>query len=225
MDTQRIIALVVFMFSGMLLWQAWEKHGNSPVVPQSSSAAQTGAIQPAIDKNRVGVPIPTVPLGPAPGAANPTAPVAAMPSVGKRISVTTDTLSVELDTQGGDVRRVTLLKHTARGDATKPFILMQDKVGAYFIAQSGILGQGLPNHTAIWTATAEKYALDGGDKLEVILINTETPGLTVNKVFTFTRGGYVIDIPSSMDTRGSQPSCVCAAVQSQGHSGVIDCTR
>jgi YidC/Oxa1 family membrane protein insertase len=123
-----------------------------------------------------------------------TAPAIGHATTGKRISVTTDTLSVELDTIGGDVRQVTLLKHTARGDATKPFTLMQDKVGAYFVAQSGLLGAGLPNHTAIWTAASDKYVLGGGDKLEVILTNTESPGLTINKVLTFTRGSYVIDI-------------------------------
>lgn len=194
MDTQRIIALVVFMFSGMLLWQAWEKYGQPARPTQSATQAQSGVPVPAVGKDAVAVPIPTVPLGPATGASNPSAPVLAIPSTGTRISVTTDTLKVELDTQGGDVRQVTLLKHPARGDATKPFTLLQDKAGAYFIAQSGILGQGLPNHTTTWTAAADKYALDGGDKLEVRLTNSETHGLTVSKILTFKRGSYVIDV-------------------------------
>lgn len=100
MDTQRIIALVVFMFSGMLLWQAWEKYGQPARPTQSATQAQSGVPVPAVGKDAVAVPIPTVPLGPATGASNPSAPVLAIPSTGTRISVTTDTLKVELDTQG-----------------------------------------------------------------------------------------------------------------------------
>ena len=193
MDTQRIIALVVFMFSGMLLWEAWNKHNQVPAPPQAVTQTQAGAPFQPPDKSVGAVPIPTVPLSPGLAPANATAPVAGGPLAGRRISVTTDTLGVELDTQGGDVRQVTLLKHMAPGDATRPFTLMQDKVGAYFITQSGLLGPGLPNHTATWTTTSDKYVLDG-DKLEVSLNNAETPGLTVNKILTFTRGSYVIDV-------------------------------
>ena len=194
MDTQRIIALGVFMFSGMLLWEAWNKHSHPSVPPPVIAQNQAGTpLQPA-DKGAGAVPAPTVPLSPDSASANAAEPVTGSVSAGKRISVTTDTLGVELDTRGGDVRQVILLKHAARGDATRPFVLMQDKVGAYFVTQSGLLGEGLPNHTATWTASSDKYVLDGADKLEVNLLNTEAPGLTVNKVLTFTRGSYVIDV-------------------------------
>ena len=32
MDTQRLIAFIVFSFSAILLWDAWQKH-NAPKVP------------------------------------------------------------------------------------------------------------------------------------------------------------------------------------------------
>lgn len=103
-------------------------------------------------------------------------------------------LSVELDGSSGDVRSVVLLKHVARGDTTRQFALMQEKVGHYFIAQSGLLGEGLPNHTSKWVATGDKFDLGGNEKIEVVLTNNDAPGITVNKVFTFKRGSYVIDV-------------------------------
>ncbi len=190
MDTQRIIALVVFMFSGMLLFQAWEKH-NHPPTPTRTEASTS---QLPADKSSSAVPTPTVPLATPAATPNAVTPNTAAPISGKRVSVTTDTLAVELDTQGGDIRRVTLLKHPARGDAAHPFTLMQDKASNYFVAQSGLLGLGLPNHTAAWTTSSEKFALDGGDKLEVTLRNAETPGVAVSKILTFNRGSYVIDV-------------------------------
>lgn len=193
MDTQRIIALVVFMFSGMLLWESWSKY-NQPLPLRPDVQSQAGASLKPTDKIVGAVPTPTVPLSSGFAPSAPIAPVVGAQAVGQRISVITDTLDVEIDTQGGDVRKVTLPKHTAHGDATKPFILMQDKPAAYFVAQSGLLGQGLPNHTSTWTTALDKYVLKGEDKLEVILTNTETPGLTVNKTFTFVRGSYVVDV-------------------------------
>ena len=169
MDTQRLIALIVFSFSGFMLWEAWNKHNHPPVIAPPTAQSQPSAA-PQIGPTDIGAS--TVPSALAPlasgvaavaiSASGSGAPVAGAPKTAKRILVNTDFLSVELDTQGGDIRNVTLLKHAAHGDAHRAFNLMQDKVGAYFVAQSGLLGQGLPNHTAVWTA--------GGDKFELIFL-------------------------------------------------------
>ena len=117
----------------------------------------------------------------------------------------TDFLLVELDTQGGDVRSVTLLKHPAHGDAGRAFNLMQEKVGAYFVAQSGLLGQGLPNHTANWTTSHDKYDLAGAEKLNVTLTNNDTPGVIITKTYTFNRGSYVIDVRHDIKNGSGEP--------------------
>jgi YidC/Oxa1 family membrane protein insertase len=197
MDTQRLIALVVFTFSGMMLWEAWNKHNHPqpPVAQTQAQSPQVGASSGA-DKSAVSaVPNPSVPLAVDRQAiVSPTPAASAEPVSDKRVSVTTDTLAVELDTRGGDIREVTLLKHPAHGDVKQPFKVMQDKAGAYFIAQSGLLGTGLPNHTAVWTAAATKYSLTATDMLEVPFTNNDLPGVLVTKTVVFTRGSYVIDV-------------------------------
>ncbi len=208
MDTQRIVALIIFTFSGMLLWQGWQKH-NAPVVV-TPPAAVAGAPAPAGTNT-----VPTATATPAtPGATPGTAPGAApgavaatadVPPSGKRVSVRTDLLSAEIDTAGGDLREVVLLKQPAHGDATRPMTLMQDKVGHYFITQSGLLGTGLPNHTAKWVASQDKYELAGNEKIEVRLTNSDTPGMTVAKVFTFTRGSYVVDLRYDIKNDSGNP--------------------
>ena len=194
MDTQRIIALVVFMFSGMLLWEAWNKHNAPPpvVTSQVTSAAATQANKGASAVPTVGSLTTAAPGGAAATSLPPDAQQ--VKSTGKRISIVTDTLAIDLDTQGGEIRRAILLKQRARGDVTRPFTLMQDKAGAYFVAQSGLLGQGFPNHLAMWNATSDKYVMDGTEKLDVVLTNTETPGLAITKTLTFTKGSYVVDV-------------------------------
>ena len=194
MDTQRIIALVVFVFSGTLLWEAWNKHNQPHIPAQNSIQAKNSA--PMSPASGAASAVPT-PSGPQTSATNPAGalpPVANVATTSKRVLVETDSLAVELDTLGGDVRKVTLLRHMARGDATKPFLLLQDKPENYFIAQSGLLGQDLPSHLATWTTQQDKYILESGDTLSVTLTFNAASGVSVSKIFTFTRGSYVIDV-------------------------------
>ena len=203
MDTQRLIALIVFSFSGLMLWEAWNKHNHPPAILQPVAQTQ-GASQPKSNEaNKIIASLPSslVPLGPGVPAVTTTVASSTSPAVAanaprtpNRVLVTTDFLSVELDTQGGDIRNVTLLKHGAHGDTNRAFTLMQEKAGAYFVAQSGLLGQNLPNHTAIWSASREKFDLGGDEKLEVALTNNDAPGIAVTKIYTFKRGSYVIDV-------------------------------
>ena len=214
MDTQRIIALIVFVFSGMMLWEAWNKHNHPPAIPTVSTTTQT---QPVNNGGANAVPTPASPLASttpvATASTAPTAPVAAgAPASGARVSVATDTLSVELDTQGGDIREVTLLKHSARGDTNRPFRLMQDKVGAYFIAQSGLLGMGLPTHQSVWSAARSKYSLEG-DVLNVALSNRDTPGVEITKTYSFKRGSYVIDLRYDIKNDSGAPIAPVAYFQ------------
>jgi len=203
MDTQRIIALIVFSFSGLLLWEAWQKHNKPPILPPTPVVSQAS-------KGTVDVPASILTPNAVPGgaasvpsssaaltAANEKQQVAAAgaPSAStQQVIAKSDTLEIAFDSTGGDIRQVVLRKHFARGDATKPFTLMQEKVGHYFIAQTGLLGAGLPNHTSRWVPTRSSYELGNQEKIDITFSNTETPGVAVNKVYTLTRGSYVVDV-------------------------------
>jgi len=197
MDTQRLIALIVFTFSGLMLWEAWNKHTNPPVVSQKASQSQDGAVPQSGSTEKIAPPVPTATAAATtsvPTASGAVTPLVSEPRTAKRLMVNTDLLTVELDTQGGDIKLVTLLKHAAHGDISRKFNLMQDKAGAYFIAQSGLLGAGLPNHTSTWVASGDNFELGTTDKLEVKLTNNDAPGMSVVKTYTFKRGSYLIDV-------------------------------
>jgi YidC/Oxa1 family membrane protein insertase len=213
MDTQRIIALIIFSFTGLLLWEAWQKHTKPPVVPTKPAVTQTAGTPDA--KAAAGttaaatstIPTPTAntATASAPGATAPQS----MPAVStSRVAITTDTLAIELDGASADIRNVVLRKHFARGDNKNPFTLMQDKVGHYFIAQTGLLGEGLPNHTSKWAlqtpAPAAGFDLGTNEKLDVVFINDNGAGAAVSKTYTFKRGSYVVDI--RYDVKGIAPA-------------------
>src|ERR671923_294120 len=95
MDTQRLILLVIFSFSLLMIWEAWEKEKRPKPQPTAPAAQQQG------------VPAPSKPAAPPPAARPPAAP----PAKGEIVRVTTDLLVAEIDTLGGTLKRLELLKH------------------------------------------------------------------------------------------------------------------
>lgn len=171
MDTRRLILFVIFSFSIMLLWDAWQQqHSPQPV------ASQTQAI-------------------PASPADKPQAAAGFILSKGQRIHVKTDRYEAEIDTVGGDLRQLALLAHKA-DDNSGPYELMTDQgADKVYVAQTGLKGDGLPTHYQTFTAAQTQYALqDGQDSLEVRLSAPESNGIAVDKVYVFHRGQYLIDV-------------------------------
>jgi YidC/Oxa1 family membrane protein insertase len=201
MDTQRIIALIVFSASALFLWEAWQKH-NRPAAPVNAPAVtQAGNVAPPTVAPKSGaaatVPVPATPASSSTAPAGAVAPTA-VPASTARVTIDTDLLRVSLDAASADIRTVTLRKHKAAGGKEGEFVLMQDKVGAYFITQTGLLDHNLPNHTANWSLVGDKSGgnldLGSNEKLEVTFTNADTPGVTAFKTYTFRRGAYMVDV-------------------------------
>jgi YidC/Oxa1 family membrane protein insertase len=201
MDTQRLIAFVVFSFSALLLWDAWQKHNAPKPIP-----APTAANAP------IGVPNPTAaattpPSPGTPAVATPSAP-SASPVVtgGEPIRVATDLFDVELSTVGGDIRNLTLRQVHSALDRSQPLTLMEPNSKHYYVTQSGLLGDGMPTHKAQYEASAKSYELGGGkDTLEVVLKARDASGAEITKRYRFHRASYVIDVEYEVANKGDKP--------------------
>jgi len=194
MDIQRTIAFIVFFTCAFLLWEGWQKQH---IPPQSKNPilvnAPTASNPPSVSSSDT----PMLTKG-------QPSPQTGVISTGERIKIQTDKLSVEIDTAGGDLRNLILVEHLDVDDKSQPIVLMKDKGEPFYITQSGLLGADLPNHNTIYTATAPNYRLETGqDKLVVNLIAPEVKGVKVEKIYTFHRGSYVVDIAYSITNTGT----------------------
>jgi YidC/Oxa1 family membrane protein insertase len=191
MDSFRVFAGIVFAISVFFLFDAWVKeHQPAPARPAETQpnsvppATATGNKQPA-------PPIQTVPAG--------------RPH-GQRVIVATDTFKAEIDTAGGDLRWVELLKYRDTLDPKKNFLLLEDDVEHTYIAQSGLIGGPFPNHTSNYTSPQTSYELAAGEStLNVRMEAAGDSGAKVVKTFTFRRGSYVIDIAFEVTNRQGTP--------------------
>ncbi|MFN2645865.1 MAG: membrane protein insertase YidC [Burkholderiales bacterium] len=205
MDTQRLILLFIFGFSVLMLWEAWQReHRPKP-------AATTTTEQPA-------APAASAPASPrAPNAAAPApgtggTPASAPLAHGETIRVTTDVVIAEIDTLGGTLKRLELLRHKDSNDPDKNFVLISP--AHQYEAQNGLTGEGGPNHRSLWQVEPGPRELAAGaDTLQVRLRAQGKDALQVEKVYTFRRNSYVVDVQLRLRNGGPAPLATYAYFQ------------
>ena len=199
MDQQRLILLVVFGFSLVMLWEGWQKYQHpqrsaTPVVATQNAASGTVPEVPVATNSNVTSTAPAVP-----GA------IAAAPVVtGETLLVTTDTLKARIAAQGGNIVHLELLQHKETADDSRNFVLFDTAKPHVYMAESGLIGEGLPTHKTVYTFVPGDYELKPGtDKMEVRLKAPEVDGIQVTKILTFSRGSYVIDVSYEIVNQGA----------------------
>lgn len=202
METKKLVLIIIFSTSLLFLWEAWQKEINPPPPSQVMSGANSNSSNQRHDP----LPVPGDGLtssvsesdGIAAGIEGATPSITPnLFAIGEKITVKTDMVVAEIDTAGGDIRQLGLIEHPSREDESKPYELLLDKTARFQVAQSGLIGEGLPNHKTKYTLDSDKhnYELEAGqDKVVIRLLAPETDGIQVAKIFTFHRGSYVIDV-------------------------------
>lgn len=223
MTSPRNLLLIALLFISYLLWMQWQQDYHRPVAPP---AATTTAGTPATPGAPPGdIPSAASAATPASPATDSTETTGTQPAA-PRVVVTTDVLRVEIDARGGNVVVADLLAYPEQpNDYTHPVRLLDDKAATFFEAQSGLVSASgsAPDHQATFTAEQTAYTLaDGAATLEVPLTWTDPAGLTVRKVFVFTRDSYVIDQRQEIDNQGSSPWVGNAYRQLQRVPPIID---
>jgi YidC/Oxa1 family membrane protein insertase len=175
---------------------------------------------PAAQQQQGIVPVPASPAGqptaPAPKgvpqAQTPAVPAAEAAPRGETVRVTTDLVVAEIDTLGGTLKRLELLKHKDTEDQSKNLDLLGPD--RRYEAQSGLAGEGGPNHRTPWKVLPGERTLQAGaDRVEVRLVAQARDGLEVQKVYTFKRDSYVIDVALELKNPRPQPVSAYAYFQ------------
>ena len=198
MDTQRIVLFFIFGFSVLMLWDAWEKeHRPRPVAQVTVPAAVPGPAAKPGAQPATAPAAPRAPEGTVPGAATPAAK-------GETVVVRTDLVIAEIDTLGATLKRVELLKHKDAKDSAQNLVLLGPE--HQYEAQSGLTGDGGPNHRTLWRMEPGGTTLEAGQPaLEVRFIAQGKDGLAVTKLYRFVRGSYEIEVSLELKNTGSAP--------------------
>jgi YidC/Oxa1 family membrane protein insertase len=128
--------------------------------------------------------------------------VDAAPKGGETIRVTTDLLVADIDSIGGTLKRVELTRHKDSKDWTKNLVLLGPE--HKYEAQSGLTGDTGPNHRTLWRVLPGERSLAAGqDAVELRLAALGKDGLEVQKVYTFRRDSYIIEVALEIRNAGA----------------------
>lgn len=188
MDNRRLVLILVFSFSLVMLWDGWQKS----VQPKSTLVTQAA---PVSDLPSRGADVSATSIPSTGGSVELGASAVKEATKTEVIKVETDLLLAEISSRGGDIVRLELKAHPDTKDKKRPFILFDNGEHHLYSAQSGAIGEGLPNHRSMWHVSSDERLLKAGEStLSIQLFADLAGGGKVVKTYIFHRGSYQIDV-------------------------------
>lgn len=213
MDLQRLFLFLIFVFSLGLVWDGWQRHQHPELYAQQNTRANES--MPKTQATPPAATIPAVSAQTAPAQKGMVAQPPMLQAAGKTIHVKTDVLEAEINTIGGDISRLALLKHPDALDKNKPLELFHRGLGTHnYVAQSGLLGAGLPNHNSLFVSKQDEYILsENAEQIQVRLDAEGDSALKVSKLITFHKRSYLIDVAYELENTGLQAATASSYFQ------------
>ena len=126
------------------------------------------------------------------------------------VRVRTDVFDIMIDTQGGDLVRVDLPSYPVDKDTPDlPVRLLDFLPESRWVFQTGFLGVAsgdAPNHLAEFTSPRSDYVLADGDDELIVTLGWQTSGpMRAQKIYTFRRGQYGIELNLVIENQSAEP--------------------
>ena len=122
------------------------------------------------------------------------------------ITVNTDTVQAVIDEKTGDLRGMTLNQYNSAADEQQKFVLLADGKPLTYIAQSELVDANGKNLLEGLTfSSAQKNYTLSGDALEVKLSAQAANGVNIDKVYTFRKNSYLVNVRFDVKNTGSAP--------------------
>jgi YidC/Oxa1 family membrane protein insertase len=207
---KRTILWIVFAVSLIVLWNDWMvangKQSMFSAAPPAKVATAPATPTRVNDLPNAATPgVPGVP-GAAPVAGAP-APASPAPVATRIVTVATDLYKADIDTAGGVIRRLELLKYRDKVDNTKNQLLFHVDAanGRTYLGQTGLTGNSptglMPNHNTPFVVRSGP-TVDANGQVQLVL-EAEQGGVRLTKTFTFKRGDYVIGVRHDVTNVGT----------------------
>jgi YidC/Oxa1 family membrane protein insertase len=201
MDIKRTVLWVIFFMSAVMLFDNWQRdHGRpSMFFPSATPTRTAGTAAPGTTTpGTQPADLPQTSTA-APGSSTPAAQQAQL------VSFSTDVYRGQIDTRGGTLSKLTLVKPGEGKQPDQVITLFDHTADHTYLARTGLLGGDFPNHTDVFTPVAGQATDMTGNTLKLAFESPEKGGLKVIKTYTFTRGSYVINVDTKIENVGTTP--------------------
>lgn len=225
MDIRRTVLWVVFSLALLMLWDKWQQYNGRPPILFPGMSEQVKPVA-ATSPGTVNSDVPVASAG---GSTSPSAtdaaviaatPASTATSKGEIITLTTDVFKADIDTLGGGLQQLELLKQKENvvGKWFDPFlelvglkqklttqknvVLFESTPTRTYLAETGLIGGAFPNHKSIFTARPGIRTADSNGNIQLVL-DAEQGGVKLTKTYTFKNGDYHIDLKQDITNTGN----------------------
>ena len=180
MDYRRLFLTLIFTISAFMLWEGWSQHKAAQKAANIQTAAQ-GAPAASVDLRKD--------VSSVPARAANAQPAEVAVTNAPTVTVKTDEYVATISLAGATITNLELKKH--KGWDASGLVELFGSTHKY-VAQSGLIGDGLPNHKTLWRQVSSMTEMKPGQNtLDVVF---EADGGKASKTLTFKRGEYGIDV-------------------------------
>jgi len=208
MDNQRLLIWGLFGFLAWITYQTWvQDYAPQPVAATTQTVDQPALTAPGGDDDLPELTAPVEDGIDAPAPVDIAAPAVTPAASGApTIRVTTDVMDLEISLQGGTLQSAYMKGYPVAKDRPDTLIqLLSPETSNLGAIQTGlrIAGDGdEPNHRAMFVSRSNFYDMGDAEKLVVTLQWRGANGVSVDKRFHFSRGGYAVVVEQEI-TNGS----------------------
>ena len=220
MDIRRTVLWVVFSLSLLMLWDKWQQHNGRPPMLFPGASEQVKSA-PRNDTGTSGAASASV--SPSAGAgviAASTPDASAVAGKGETITITTDLFKADIDTLGGALKRLELLKQketvqrkwyeaflelVGREKNTAPIknvVLFDTDANHSYVAETGLIGGDFPSHKSLFTAKPGVRSANASGIVQLVL-ESERGGVRLTKTYSFKNGDYHIGVKHEVANVGA----------------------
>ncbi|MDH5357681.1 MAG: membrane protein insertase YidC [Gammaproteobacteria bacterium] len=202
MDNFKTFLIFGLLIVSLLLWDAWQKDYVRP--QQAAQVAET--VNESIPDTVTKQDIPDMPVVKSLDSL-PDIEQSVKASLTNKIHIKTDVMDLHIDTQGGDIRDLALLKYAVESSTPDvPVQFLNDTASQFFVVQSGLRSDvSAPTHYDQYISEKNQYELiDGQDTVTVPLHWQSEEGLKVTKTYRFHRDSYVVDVDFQIENNSGE---------------------
>ncbi len=208
MNNTRPLLFAALFFLGFALYQNWQRDYGQPLPAQDQATTASKQQTASIDQTA------SVPsLDEAPQAAS--ADTARSPqqavekkqspeqSSGQMVEVNNGVLKLRIDTRGAGIKYAELLKYPVKKGSDKNVVLMDDKPGDRYYAQSGLVSNmAAPDHRQLYQTTRKQ--VDASQQAVDLPFVWQKDGVKVTKTYHFEPNSYQIKVTQKVENNSGQ---------------------
>lgn len=201
METRRLVLLMIFSLSLVMLWDNYQASIGKPTLfglstgvktTDKANVGQNGVIGQANDLPQAPAASSNdLPADPSAIAATAQTPV----ETAKTIVVKTDVLELQFSTQGAQLIGSKLLNHPAAENPEEPVQLFEQSPRRTYLGQAGLVGvQDAPNHRTLFELVPGPTNFEAGKDSLKLVFKAASGGIESQYTYTIYKNRYDLDL-------------------------------